>query len=169
MGASPLSPAKKLNISGMTAVDSNEISRAWACSQSCGRAAGSIYVTAVLNALVNMSKMSSHDSSDAILGEDEELNSSPTYMNLYSAVYEARHDLARDVMDALSVSNDALRDYLGQIAEYMHDLGLKYGVLTTYNQTIFLRQGVHNMRWKLEFSPVIHNTDMFQLPSSVTL
>ncbi|KAJ5130780.1 uncharacterized protein N7515_006819 [Penicillium bovifimosum] len=38
--------------------------------------------------------MSSHDSSDAILGEDEELNSSPTYINLCSAVYEAykEHD-----------------------------------------------------------------------------
>ena len=39
---SPLWPAKKLNISGMTAVSYKEMSRAWASSQSCGRAGGSI-------------------------------------------------------------------------------------------------------------------------------
>jgi hypothetical protein len=41
-----------------------------------------------------MSKMSSHDSSDAILGEDEELTASLTYINLCSSVYEAykEHD-----------------------------------------------------------------------------
>ncbi|KAL3474102.1 hypothetical protein BJX99DRAFT_232181 [Aspergillus californicus] len=94
MGELPLSPENKLNITGMTAVDDEEASRAWACSQSCGRAAGSIYATAVLNALVNMSKTSSRDSSDAILGEDEELTASPTYINLCNSVYEAykEHD-----------------------------------------------------------------------------
>ncbi|KAL4778857.1 hypothetical protein BJX76DRAFT_121125 [Aspergillus varians] len=94
MGKLPLSPAKKLNISGMTAVNDQETSRAWACSQSCGRAAGSIYATAVFNALINMSKMGSCGSSDAILGEDEELTVSPTYINLCSSVYEAykEHD-----------------------------------------------------------------------------
>ncbi|KAL4943013.1 hypothetical protein BDV06DRAFT_221620 [Aspergillus oleicola] len=94
MGELLLSPAKKLNISGMTAVNDKETSRAWACSQSCGRAAGSIHATAVLNALVKMSTMSSRDSFDTILGEDEELTASPTYINLCSSVYEAykEHD-----------------------------------------------------------------------------
>jgi hypothetical protein len=75
------------------------------------------------------------------------------------------------VSDQLNSRGQAhtLTDAPGQIAEYMHNLGLKYGVLTTYSQTIFLREVVHNMRWKLEFSLVIHNTDMFQPPSSVTL
>ncbi|KAJ5533874.1 hypothetical protein N7527_000128 [Penicillium freii] len=93
MVGSPLWPAKKLNISGMTAVSYKEMSRAWASSQSCGRAGGSIYATAVFNALVNMSKPSSPDSSDATFDEDE-LTTSPTYINLCSSVYEAykEHD-----------------------------------------------------------------------------
>lgn len=49
-----------------------------------------------------------------------------------------------------------LIDALSQIAEYMHDLGLEYGVFTTYSWTIFLRQVVHNMRLKLEFSPGVY-------------
>ncbi|KAI9371983.1 hypothetical protein BJX61DRAFT_543127 [Aspergillus egyptiacus] len=94
MGDPLLSSAKKLNISGMTTVNDKEISKAWACSQSCGRTAGSIYATAILNALVSMSKMSSRDSSDVILDEDEELTATPTYINLCSTVYEAykEHD-----------------------------------------------------------------------------
>lgn len=94
MGELLLSSAKKLNISGMTAVNDEAYSRAWACSQSCGRAAGAIYAIAVLNALVDMSKMSSRDSSDAILGDGEELTASPTYVNLCNSVYEAykEHD-----------------------------------------------------------------------------
>lgn len=93
MAGSPLCPARKLNISGMTAVSDKETSRAWASSQSCGRAGGSIYATAVFNALVNMSKPSSPDSSDAMFDEDE-LTTSPTYINLCSSVYEAykEHD-----------------------------------------------------------------------------
>ncbi|KAE8377808.1 hypothetical protein BDV26DRAFT_292795 [Aspergillus bertholletiae] len=89
-----LPPVKKLNISGMTAVNHRELSRSWACSQSCGRAAGSIYATAVFNALVNMSTMSSSGSSDAILNRNEELLTSPTYVSLCSSVYEAykEHD-----------------------------------------------------------------------------
>lgn len=94
MGELLLSSAKKPNISGRTAVNDKETSRPWAWSQSCGRAAGSVYATAVLNALVDMSKMSSRDSSDATLGEGEELTASPTYINLCNSVYEAykEHD-----------------------------------------------------------------------------
>lgn len=52
-----------------------------------------VHSTAVFNAFVNMSKPSSPDSSDATFDEDE-LTRSPTYINLYSSVYEAykEHD-----------------------------------------------------------------------------
>ncbi|PGG99021.1 hypothetical protein AJ79_08720 [Helicocarpus griseus UAMH5409] len=43
MRGSSLSPANKLNISRTTAVNEEETSREWACSQSCGRARRSIY------------------------------------------------------------------------------------------------------------------------------
>ncbi|KAE8154254.1 hypothetical protein BDV25DRAFT_172643 [Aspergillus avenaceus] len=54
-----ISPTRMLSISGMAAVNDNETNRAWTYSQSCGRAASSVYATVVFNALVNMSKMSS--------------------------------------------------------------------------------------------------------------
>ncbi|PKY00237.1 hypothetical protein P168DRAFT_276102 [Aspergillus campestris IBT 28561] len=89
VGASVLAPAKKLNISGMTAVNAEETSVSWVCSQSCGRAGGSIYATSVLNALVNMAKVSSQDPTHPVLYDDEELSASPTYINMCSSVYEA--------------------------------------------------------------------------------
>lgn len=47
---------------------------------------------------------------------------------------------------------------IGQIAEYMFDLDLKYGFLTTYEQTIFLRKVNVGSDWVLEYSPIIqHN------------
>jgi hypothetical protein len=45
--------------------------------------------------------------------------------------------------------------YIGQIAEYMLDMHLKYGFVTTYNQTIFLRKVDVGRTWALEYSPVI--------------
>lgn len=46
----------------------------------------------------------------------------------------------------------------GQMAQYMHDLKVKYGFLTTYDETIFLRQVLINGRWTLEYSPVIQHS-----------
>lgn len=48
---------------------------------------------------------------------------------------------------------------IGQIARYMFDNDLKYGFLTTYNQTIFLRKVEVAGKWTLEYSPVIHHDD----------
>lgn len=45
--------------------------------------------------------------------------------------------------------------YIGQIAEYMFDMHLKYGFMTTYNQTIFLRKVDVGREWGLEYSPAI--------------
>lgn len=36
---------------------------------------------------------------------------------------------------------------------------LKYGFLTTYEETIFLRKADINRVWVLEYSPVIHHDD----------
>lgn len=58
----------------------------------------------------------------------------------------------------------------GQVAEYMNDLNLKYGVLTTYDETIFLRQKVFQRKCILECSPVISNNAVYiQEFDSVTL
>ncbi|GKZ37058.1 hypothetical protein AbraIFM66950_008448 [Aspergillus brasiliensis] len=56
---------------------------------------------------------------------------------------------------------------IGQIAEYMKDLDLRYGLMSTYNETIFLRQ-VQNTAtrlWELQYSPVIHHSTSADLVS----
>ncbi|KOS43872.1 hypothetical protein ACN38_g5240 [Penicillium nordicum] len=60
---------------------------------------------------------------------------------------------------------------LGQIANYMDVMNLKYGVLTTYEQTLFLRQTVPGGAWTLESSPVKHFSDAYTSadPQSVTV
>lgn len=48
---------------------------------------------------------------------------------------------------------------VGQIVQYILGLGLKYGFLTTYNQTTFLRKVDIGRAWVLEYSPAIcHNS-----------
>ena len=52
----------------------------------------------------------------------------------------------------------------------MNDLGLKYGFLTTYEDTVFLRQVIHNRLGVLEYSPVIHHSNTFsEVDGTVTL
>lgn len=55
------------------------------------------------------------------------------------------------------IANDRLlREILAQPIMYMKDLGCMYGFLTTYDETIFLRQVVDNNGvWRIEYSPVI--------------
>ncbi|CAG8247670.1 unnamed protein product [Penicillium salamii] len=49
-----------------------------------------------------------------------------------------------------------LRELLAQPIMYMKDLGCMYGFLSTYEETIFLRQVVdNNGLWRIEYSPVI--------------
>ncbi|KAG5291470.1 hypothetical protein I7I48_03289 [Histoplasma ohiense] len=80
---SRLSVVKRLNVSGMTAAGDEQESRAWASSASCGRAGGSIYAAAVLNALVQPAEIHRE-------GVDEsEAMSCLTYINLCCAVHQA--------------------------------------------------------------------------------
>ncbi|KAJ9486047.1 hypothetical protein VN97_g7289 [Penicillium thymicola] len=51
---------------------------------------------------------------------------------------------------------DLLREILAQPIKYMQDLGCMYGFLSTYEETIFLRQVVDNSGiWRVEYSPVV--------------
>lgn len=43
----------------------------------------------------------------------------------------------------------------------MRDLGMKYGVLTNYEETIFLRQVVSRGNLGLEYSPVIRHNEFY--------
>ncbi|KKZ67182.1 hypothetical protein EMCG_07127 [[Emmonsia] crescens] len=78
-----LSVVKRLNMSGMTAASHEQESRVWASCASCGRAGGSIYATAVLNALVQTAEIRGEgvDTSEAM--------SCSTYINLCSTVHQA--------------------------------------------------------------------------------
>lgn len=49
--------------------------------------------------------------------------------------------------------------HIGGIVQDMRDSNLKYGFLSTYNQTIFLRQVVVDQSWTLEYSPVVYHDD----------
>ncbi|GKZ31237.1 hypothetical protein AbraIFM66950_011530 [Aspergillus brasiliensis] len=70
-----------------------------------------------------------------------------------------KHDLRAAFQDQYQ-----LRHILGQLARYMHEAKIKYGFLTTYKQTIFLKQAPHPDKQKrgqmaLWHSNVIsHNT-----------
>ncbi|KAL1998285.1 hypothetical protein VTN02DRAFT_6463 [Thermoascus thermophilus] len=53
------------------------------------------------------------------------------------------------------------RNYLGQISQYMYLAKVKYAFLTTYDQTIFLKQEPHptkQSQWALWHSNVISHT-----------
>lgn len=53
-------------------------------------------------------------------------------------------------------NEDLLREILAQPIMYMQDLGCMYGFLSTYEETIFLRQVVDNNGvWRVEYSPVV--------------
>lgn len=84
---------KKLNITGMTAVNASEESISWAKSTSCGRAGGSVYATAVFNALMQTTEADKLNSSDPSALDNEEIYGSPTYINLCNAVYDASKEI----------------------------------------------------------------------------
>ncbi|GKZ85502.1 hypothetical protein AnigIFM56816_011469 [Aspergillus niger] len=60
------------------------------------------------------------------------------------------------------------RHMLGQIAQYMKDLSLRYGLMSTYNETVFLRQefDAATGSWELQHSPVIYHSTSADLESS---
>ncbi|CAI7580556.1 unnamed protein product [Penicillium discolor] len=54
-----------------------------------------------------------------------------------------------------------LRYLLGQPILYMRELQCAFGFVSTYNQTIFLRQTqLAGGQWQVEYSPVIYSTDV---------
>ncbi|KAJ5348216.1 uncharacterized protein N7506_001469 [Penicillium brevicompactum] len=68
------------------------------------------------------------------------------------------------------------RKLLGQICGYMNDLGLEYGFLTTYEQTIFLKREMHaknsdalKHNLVLWHSPVIYHNTSSQIPEGATI
>lgn len=50
---------------------------------------------------------------------------------------------------------------LAQPVQYMKDLKCKYGFLSTYEETIFLRQRHDSARWVIDCSPVIFASDAY--------
>ncbi|KAJ9491367.1 hypothetical protein VN97_g1899 [Penicillium thymicola] len=61
---------------------------------------------------------------------------------------------------------ERLRHALGQPILYMGDLQSAFGFVSTYNETIFLRQTqLPSGQWHVEYSPVIYSTDVYE-PSS---
>ncbi|QKX63405.1 uncharacterized protein TRUGW13939_10575 [Talaromyces rugulosus] len=55
-------------------------------------------------------------------------------------VGEAKTPWVHEIEKTLNHSQSRFRRYLGQIARYMHLAQCKYGFLTTYDETIFLKQ-----------------------------
>ncbi|KAJ5206559.1 hypothetical protein N7491_002826 [Penicillium cf. griseofulvum] len=82
-------------------------------------------------------------------------------------VYE--HQLARVTARFNFGEEKFLRQVLGQIAQYMQDLDLKFGFISTYNETFFLRQVPFGRTMGLEFSPVIHHNEMYTREGDVTV
>lgn len=59
---------------------------------------------------------------------------------------------------AIGLEKD-LRHLLSQIIKYMLKLKLKYGWISNYGQTIFLRQKCVGDTWGIEYSPILRSTD----------
>ncbi|GKZ98167.1 hypothetical protein AnigIFM59636_002191 [Aspergillus niger] len=61
--------------------------------------------------------------------------------------------------------DSTFRNFIGQIANYMHKTQSKYGFLTTYEQTMFFQQVPHPKKkgaWVLCHSPVIHHDTKYE-------
>lgn len=56
-----------------------------------------------------------------------------------------------------------LRRFLGQPILYMGDLQCAFGFISTYDETVFLRQvQLASGQWSVEYSPVIYSTDVYE-------
>lgn len=62
---------------------------------------------------------------------------------------------------AYSHSNYHMRRLLAQPIQYMLELDVKFGWLSTYHQSIFLRQTYVNNAWGIEYSPIIYATTRY--------
>jgi hypothetical protein len=115
----PFQPSRPFNISGMTAASAHNVSRSWAMSKSIGkRAGGSIFATAVMNALMDTSQKTpgfAHMCSafDSVIKEKEDgeaIRNEPTYISLVKAVYEAMKDLDPSLFERHGISFAAQDD-----------------------------------------------------------
>ncbi|KAL2001236.1 hypothetical protein VTN02DRAFT_2079 [Thermoascus thermophilus] len=83
-------------------------------------------------------------------------------------VGEAKTPWIHNIEGSIQEAPGDFRRYLGQIARYVYLTQSKYGFLTTYEQTIFLKQDKHPTRkgrWVLWHSPVIlHDTQSRRVP-----
>ncbi|CEJ55195.1 hypothetical protein PMG11_01464 [Penicillium brasilianum] len=64
-------------------------------------------------------------------------------------------------------NEDELRQLLAQPINYMQSLNCMYGFLSTYDETIFLRQELINGVWQVSYSPVIKGSTSY-VPSNAT-
>ncbi|KAJ5214565.1 hypothetical protein N7449_001734 [Penicillium cf. viridicatum] len=56
---------------------------------------------------------------------------------------------------------DDFRQVLGQPLKYMRELYQNYGFISTYDETIFLRQRLVDGKWIAEFSPIVSSETTF--------
>lgn len=62
-----------------------------------------------------------------------------------------------------------LRRFLGQPVLYMGDIQCEFGFVSTYNETIFLRQSqLASGQSQIEYSPVTNSTDVYE-PSGLSV
>ncbi|KAE8330048.1 hypothetical protein BDV39DRAFT_191005 [Aspergillus sergii] len=69
------------------------------------------------------------------------------------------HDIDRTLEDGFPRKISQL---FGQIAQYMKLANLRYGFLSTYEQTVFFRQIVSNGRWVLQYSEPIKGSTKYE-------
>ncbi|KGO44398.1 hypothetical protein PEXP_000890 [Penicillium expansum] len=75
---------------------------------------------------------------------------------------DAHRDMLSDGVDDFETGQEALfRRGLGQIARYMRELNVKYGFMSTYEETIFLRKVDVRGVWTLQYSPVMRFDDLY--------
>ncbi|KAJ5116639.1 hypothetical protein N7456_000987 [Penicillium angulare] len=72
------------------------------------------------------------------------------------------HSLSRAISQAAAGKEELIRHILGQIAGYMNEFSLKYGIISTYEETVFLRQTVARGRWCLDYSPVVYHGNQYR-------
>jgi hypothetical protein len=105
-------PKKPLNITAMSATDQTNVTLSWAQSASCGRAAGGIFATAVLNALLvtegrtpgNPGMFTALNSMVENTDDGEPIDDSPTYGQLAQSIFDAMNALQPNLPNRVTFS-----------------------------------------------------------------
>jgi hypothetical protein len=69
--------------------------------------------------------------------------------------------ISKHILHTRYHDQDELRMVLAQPINYMQDLDCMYGFLSTYAETMFIRQRMINGTWTVEYSPVIHGSTSY--------